>query len=356
MDELSRAKIRDVKSKVITMLDERYKLEGNDTSITSPSKYWSDFCLYFDYLLDLPEEHFAKLRLHTYHLTSDNYQTYYFDEPARIMAGWDGLTKDLPSQYLLSEPVGGIGTYYNGRFLSQDVRRYQSVVRTLYNFNILQKLGTDSNKKNYILEIGGGYGGLVHHLSNILKNTTCFIVDLPEVFLYSASYLSLLNLHKRIYIYDPNDFESILQPDTIKKYDFVLIPNYKLQSLTNFNFDLVINVFSLQEMTTAQVETYLDFICKTCTGVFYSWNQDRQGRNKELHNLSDLLRRRFELVEVANWKSLEWTYWQLLDNPRSLKFKLRENLKDLARSLGILPQPTVFPHREYICKPICSKS
>ncbi len=53
--------------------------EGTDPA--QPSQYWSDFCSAFDYMLELPEESFAKLRLHADHLTGDNYQTYYFGDP-----------------------------------------------------------------------------------------------------------------------------------------------------------------------------------------------------------------------------------------------------------------------------------
>jgi hypothetical protein len=42
-----------------------------------------------------------------------------------------------------------------------------------------------------VLEIGAGYGGLVHRLSNIFKNMTHVIVGVPEILLFSASYVSL---------------------------------------------------------------------------------------------------------------------------------------------------------------------
>jgi len=60
-------------------------------------------------MLWLLEECFSKLRLHTYHLTGDNYQTYYFGTPDSLRPLWEECVKDIPSEYVLSEPAGGIG-------------------------------------------------------------------------------------------------------------------------------------------------------------------------------------------------------------------------------------------------------
>jgi hypothetical protein len=362
MEEFNRAKIRNIKSKVIAMLEERRSLESGETSVVLPSRYWSDFCSYFDYMLGLPEESFAKLRLHTYHLTGDNYQTYYFGDPEQ--STWTGsllemltlemLTKDIPSGYILNEPEGGIGFRYDdGRFVSLDITRFQRGVSTLYRHGVLSELS--SRERAYVLEIGGGYGGLAHHLSNICRNATYIIIDLPETLLFSASYLSLLDHQKKIYIYDRNDFPELIQSGAVECYDFILLPNYKLNSLTHLRFDLVINVASLQEMRTSQAEAYLDFIRETCRGVFYSYNQDHQPRNRELSNLSDLLRQRFDLMEVVNAK-------EKIGIRRRTKLKLRETLKTAAILVGLLDRPDKIgpvrkpapdlTYREYICKPL----
>jgi hypothetical protein len=76
MDESGRATIKDIKTKVIAMIEERQMLAGGQVS-ASPSKFWSDICSASDYMLGLPEEYFAKLRVHTYHLTRDGY--YFYD-------------------------------------------------------------------------------------------------------------------------------------------------------------------------------------------------------------------------------------------------------------------------------------
>ena len=359
MDEKSRAKIKDIKSRIIAMLKERRSLERQDETLVSPSNYWSDFCSYFDYLLDLSEESFEKIRLHTYHLTGDNYQAYYFGDAETFMKtnGLNRFTKDLPSAYVLNEPEGGIGFRLgNGRFVSLDILRYQRAVSTLYRHGILSELAGNNRPRRLVLEIGAGYGGLAHHLSNICQNITYIIVDLPETLLFAATYLALHNPEKKIYVYGPDDHVKAIQQGEIESYDFVFIPNYKLESLLHLRYDLVLNLASFQEMRTAQVEANLEFIRKTCVGVLYSFNRDHQPRNKELSSLSGLLSQKFELIEIHEEES---TRARKIIN--ILKSAIRETRRLIAKFFGLLKRTTTggrsaksisaLPYREYLCRP-----
>lgn len=351
-------KIREVKSKVLAMLEERHALAGNNGhGDILPSKYWSDFCSYFAYLFDLPERHFADLRLHTYHLTGDNYQFYYFGDADgfRLNYNVDALEKELPSEYLLNELERGIGhRFKNGRFISSDIVRYQRIVSNLYRHKVFSELKGLHKDRIQVLEIGGGYGALAHHLSNLIGKATYFMIDLPETLLFSGSYLSLHNPEKRVYIYDKDSFPSVIRSGEIGTYDFVLLPNYQLHSLDHLQFDLVINISSLQEMRTRQAEEYLDFIKRTCQGVFYSWNEDRQSLNKEMTSVSELIKRRFEVVEVTE----ENLY---IEPATSTDSTIRKLIKTAAVSAGIIkrnpPAPVIPPYttencREYICRPL----
>jgi putative sugar O-methyltransferase len=353
MEEVDRAKIRSIKSKVMAMLKERHSVAESQGVVASPSQYWSSVCSYFDYMLGLSEEYFAKLRVHTYHLSGDTYQTYLYDsEDFRHANNLDALTRGIPSAYVLNEPDGGIGfRYRDGRFVSADSLRFQRIVNTLYRQGILSELSGDRARKCHVLEIGAGYGGLAHQLSNICKNMTYVIVDLPETLLFSASYLSLLNPKKKIYLYDSEDFSRLVESETLASYDFVLLPNYRLHSLSRLRFDLVINIASFQEMRTGQVEEYLDFIQRTCTGFLYSWNQDREPRNEELSNLSSLLKQRFEVTEVSDWQ-MSRASWNVEGRTR-VKLVLKAVVKKIALAVGLLDRPTRdFPYREYVCIPM----
>lgn len=356
MEKKSREMIRNIKSKVIAMLEERQRLQAEEIDEASPSEFWSNICSFFDYMLWLPEESFSKLRLHTYHLTGDNYQTYYFEKGVEsFRAAWEELIEGIPWDYVLYEPQGGIGfPCSNGKIVSHDILRFQRVVNTLYRHGIISSIVNANMKRKVVLEIGAGYGGLAHHLSNILGNATYIIVDLPETLLFSASYLSLLNPDKRISINGCTDFAESVRSDVTTSSDFVLIPNYKVDELRHLRFDLVINVASLQEMRSDQVNMYLDFIAKTCRGVFYSWNQDAQPRNAELRNLSEMLRARFELTEVVIRQPVK-----KLTRKDKVRLKLRQVLKPVAILMGLLEKPREGtpdqPYREYICKPLMDK-
>jgi hypothetical protein len=370
MDDNDRAKIKNIKSKVLAMLQERHTLENhphekllndNQTSIADPSKYWSDVCSFFDYMLGLSEESFAKLRLHTYHLTGDNYQLYYYGDPEVFLtsSNLEVTTKGLPLHFIINEPASGIGFHYaKGRFLSLDILRYQQALSTFYRYSVIPETPGADTERRYVLEPGGGYGGLAHHFSNIYKNVVYFIVDLPEVLLFSASYLSLLNPQKKIYLYEKEGFQELLQSKDLGHFDFVLLPNYILESLTQLRFDLVINQSAFQEMRTRQVEKYLDFIKNTCKGVLYSWNRDHQPRNEELSNLTDLLKQRFDLIEVLDWQQNQEK--PKTEHRQSLKLTLRKFLKAAAIYTGLLEKPNkmgsetpaipIPPYHEYICR------
>jgi SAM-dependent methyltransferase len=356
MDEYSREIVRNIKFKIIAMLDERQRLEHGNVTTATPSKYWSDVCSFSDYMLGLPEESFSKLRLHTYHLTGDNYQNYYFGDAEAFKPLWKEEIRDIPSDYILHEPAGGIGfDFGNGRLISRDILRYQHIVNTLYRYGIMSSLAKVNGGPKLILEIGAGYGGLIHHLSNMLPNTTYVLLDLPETLLFSASYLSLLNPEKKMYIYQPSDTDEAIQSAVVNRQDFVLAPNYRLDYLRRLRFDLVINVASLVEMRTDQVNTYLDFIAQTCRGVFYSWNEDARLQNKEMENLTEMIETRFTLTEVLPRQPTE----KLTVKERA-KRKLRQMLKSAVISVGIYDRPkpvSKAPYQtshEYICKPLAS--
>jgi SAM-dependent methyltransferase len=341
--------IRDIKAKVRAMLEERQQLAAHDPQAgVRPSAFWSDFCSYSDYMLELPDESFSKLRLHTYHLTSDNYQTYYFEDAEDFARAKDlkSLTGGIPADLVLNEPEDGIGLRYpNGRFVSVDIIRYQKVVNTLYRQGVIAELsGRAKAQRVIVLEVGGGYGGLAHHLSRIVPRMTYVIVDLPETLLFSAAYLALHNPAKGLYVYDKGDFETAVHPGGIEGFDFVLIPNYRLDALKQMRFDLAINVASFQEMREEEVARYLEFIRETSRGVLYSWNQDAQPRNRELSDLSRMLRERFSITELVE-----------RERPRQ---RLRQTLKALAMRLRLLDMPRRErrPYREYVCRTLAASS
>jgi hypothetical protein len=338
----------EIQRKVRAMLAERQQ-SIQDGPFRRPSAYWTDFTSFFDYMGDLSPRSLAKVRLHTYHLTGDNYQTYYFGNRRGFLDFYGPwlATDGLPAEHVLSEPEDGIGfRLEDGRFVSTDIARFQRSIATLSRKGILDEL-TLLNFPSRIVEIGGGYGGLALHLSGILKSCRYVLVDLPETLVFSAAYLVLQAPAKRLYLYDPVD---PLDAKTLACFDFVLLPDYRLDALIDFEFDLAINVASMQEMRVDQIERYLDFIRKTCRGVFYTCNRDRQNRNDELPSLFDLMGARFEMIEVPQPTVLS------ASRLAHARHGLKRMLRHVARSIGLIeagsegPIVEPFPYVEHLCQ------
>jgi SAM-dependent methyltransferase len=339
MDDQRREAISQIKSKVGLMLKERQAMM-HDTA--DPSLVWSGACDMFDYLPGMQDDSFGKLRLHTHVLTADHYLRYVLGSGKdKLRRRWEGQTKNIPEKYIIQEPEGGFGFRFGDRLISEDTLRYQMLVNALYQRGFLSLLEADRWK--YVLEIGGGYGALAHHLSSLATNTTYVIIDLPETLLFSAAYVSLHNPKANVYVYDPRDFAEVLgSKKGLSAYNFVFVPNYKLGELRALKFDLVINQNSMGEMTASQVREYLDVIAEICTGEFYSFNLDRLSVNTELPSLSDALAKRFIMTEFVS--------------EDRLKVAVKSRLNMLSKGLaGITKNPRpkqYFYYREYFCKPI----
>lgn len=340
MSEFKLAAIRKIKTKVASMLRERHDMDEETNETYDASQVWSAGCSLFDYMISMSDESFSKIRLHTYYLTSDYYLPYVLGHGVDlIQRKWESYVKELPDNYIVYEPKGGFGFEMPGKgMISSDSVRYQQTISTLYHQGVVSNL--ESDKKTYVLEIGGGYGGLIHHLSNISKSTTYIIIDLPETLLFSASYISMLNPEKSIYVYDKDDFIETIQGDT-SKFDFMFIPNFKLSELQKLKFDLVINLNSLGEMTSLQVQEYIDFVFKTCIGSFYSYNQDHLQQNVELSSLTEVLERQFDLIEIPSKEKSVNTVKTLLNKLKKL----------VAKVVGNSSPHQYYFYREYLAKP-----
>ena len=122
---------------------------------------------------------------------------------------------------------------------------------------------------------------------------TRVLLDLPETLLFAANYLTLHCPDARMYLYSAEDAATALAEP--QAYDFILLPNFRLDRLTSWQFDLALNVESMQEMRAEQVNEYLAFLAQRSL-LFYSWNQEANPANRELERLSDHLRRYFQLA------------------------------------------------------------
>ena len=151
-----------------------------------------------------------------------------------------------------------------------------------------------------------------------------------------------------MFLYDPCE---PLTPESFDDFDFVLLPDYKIEALLGQRFDLAINLASMQEMRSDQVERYLDFLQHTCLGAFYSCNRDHQKRNDELPGLFDLIRTRFVMTELPPLSPL--TLPLRSRTRRHLKRSLRRvaEVVGLAERGGESTESDPYPFVEHLCHP-----
>ncbi len=350
MDEERALAIREIKIRVNNMLAERHAITGEaNIHMSTPSEYWQRGCRYFEYMLDLPEKYFTTLREHSHHLTGDRYTLYMApneQNQRKYQKAFNHLWSQIPEQYWINEPEEGYGFQYKERWINNDTLRYQEVINRLYQEGILQAVSKSEDPLN-ILEIGGGFGGFIYHLSRCLppKNCKYFIIDLPEVLLFSASYLAMHQSPDEVYIYDS---KTTLEDQKVEftKHRFNLIPSYQLELLENIVFKLVVNMASFQEMRSQQVNEYLDFIERHLDGILFSRNRDINLRqNPEGLHIGEALEERFLVEEVPI----------IGKSALTKKNRVRKSLLNFGRKLLIdsnrsrLPKGT--PYKDYICQP-----
>lgn len=167
---------------------------------------------------------------------------------------------------------------------------------------------------------------------------------MPEVLLFSAAYLSLYQNPQSVYLYGSENIKEVKET-RFNDYKFILIPNYQLELLSEYNYDLVFNMASFQEMREEQINQYLDFINEHLIGVLFSHNRDVNiDQNIEGLNLKEALDKRFDVKEI----DINNIY------PIKIKDKLYNLLAYVARKIFSKPDynstPNSTPYKNYICR------
>jgi hypothetical protein len=334
-------KITDLKRNVREMLEARAG-RADGTAHGNPASTWTQSIRALDYLMNLSEEDFLNIRVHTGPINGEPVFSFWhkdqpFDPPKFAEAvGYKFQTEGIPEAYWLSEPPapgipGPMGVTWKGKVVNHDIARYQSCVTNLYEMGVLRELSANKTK-NLVLEVGGGYGGLAHHLGRILAaNSTYVIMDLPEMLLFAGAYLIVNNPDKDIYVYEESTFGHGFLSGGVYDYDYVLLPNYVLKDLYSLpEINLMVNMLSFQEMTREQVGEYLEFGRKKLSGCLYSSNYDIPPKGA-LHpdTVSTLLSEYFDLFPPPGFYEKymtdirDWTSYLLLLAGRSARRLLR---------------------------------
>ena len=278
--------------------------------VTAPSAYWNEELANIDYMVDATRLIVRRLRQHAFWITglrAYEYRTLHDQRHELFEGRMQALLALGGADLAVPEPpaLGGFGYPIDGGLYNLDTLKYLEVLVGMRRAGILEDLSKAA--RPVIVEVGGGWGGLAYQLKTLLPRATCIIVDLPEVFLFSAVYLgALFPAARHVFCTEPS------VPHAAASADFVYVPNTAADAVRALAPHLLLNVASFQEMTDAQVEAYGRLGAASGCRWLYSLNRERSRHNSQLTGISDILSRYYDLRSVD---VLDTDYTQALKKP-----------------------------------------
>lgn len=281
-----------VRDAVFAMLQQQSELDAN------PSGYWRSELAGFDYLFDASPLIIAKLRHHAYHLTGlkeYEYRSHHSRITPQLEKRLQQLKeRDFEGVRIPESPLmGGFGYTIDGELYNADTLKFYESLIVLDEARMLDQFRNAPERK-IVCEIGAGWGGLAYQFKTLFPHTTYVIVDLPGSILFGATYLkTLFPQAKTLIIEGMQDAANIAQA---KDYDFIFVPHFAWKELSLPRPDLLMNMCSFQEMTTAQVKNYIAKAHAWGIPHVYSINRDHSPNNPELTRVSRILSNHYAIT------------------------------------------------------------
>ena len=268
------------------------------TGAEDPSAYWAEELENIDYLLDASPLIVRKLRHHAFHITGIRPYDYrskpdgrreHFEARLRDLRELGGETLLVPE----SSALGGFGHKIDGRLFNVDTLKFYEVLIGMERGGVLHAIR--NAKRPVVCEIGAGWAGFAYQFRTLFPHVTYVIVDFPELFLFSATYLGTVFPDARLLFAES---ETEAGTDRWLEADFVFVPNTLAHFVDVAPLDLAINMVSFQEMTAAQVRRYANLFALARCPTLYSLNRERSPYNTELASVSQALAEWYQLTEV----------------------------------------------------------
>ncbi len=220
----------------------------------------------------------------------------------------------------------------------------------IYFFHVLLPfINQKSQKKKrvFILEIGGGYGGLAYKIKRSFPETTCILLDLPEANFISNHYIKslepkakILNLEKILKQkgVKTTDYLSINESD-ILKYDYVILPGYLLENFVGRFIDFSINTRSFMEMNLQTINFYFCHIQRLIAenGFFYCVNRYKKSTSGDIVKFKKFPFDKF-------WDPIVWqkSFFQPMIHEALLKRQVEENSSFMKKLNRLKPYDVEF--------------
>jgi putative sugar O-methyltransferase len=269
-------------------------------AVARPSEYWAEELSRFLYMFDASPLIIEQLRHHTHHLTGIQVYTYRTGadrkEGAKYLEKINAL-RALDERDLFvpeARDLGGFGHDVEGKLANIDTLKFYECMIAMDRGGALDAL-RETRERQVAVEIGTGWGGLAYSFKRLFPNTCYVLIDFPELFLFSATYLMTMFPDAKIaFITDKSsDIEGAWAD-----YDFIFVPNTLQQELRPERLDLAINTVSFQEMTSAQVRAYVALVAGLGCPLFYSLNRGRSLFATELTDVHEILGECYALTPV----------------------------------------------------------
>src|SRR5688572_22979289 len=217
------------------------------------SEYWTEELDIIDYMIEASPLIVRKLRHHAFPITAIRPYDYrdkgdgrrqYFEARLQALREQGGDTLLVPE----APALGGFGYEIDGRLYNVDTLKFFEVLIGMERGGVLAALR--AKPRPVVCEVGSGWGGFAYQLKTLLPGGTCVLVDFPELFLFSATYLATMFPGARMVFAGTDSAGPI---ETWAEADFVFVPNTMAASVTRLPLDLLVNMVSFQEMTDTQV-------------------------------------------------------------------------------------------------------
>jgi glycosyltransferase involved in cell wall biosynthesis len=276
------------------------RMKGGDAlaAAASPSVYWSEELENIDYVIDASPLVVRKLRQHAFHITNVRPYDYrnkndgrreFFEARLQALRSLGGDALLVPE----SPAMGGFGYHVGAQLFNVDTIKFYEVLIGMERGGVLSAVrGID---RPLVCEIGAGWGGFIYQFKTLFPRATCVLVDFPELFLFSATYLGAVFPAAKLLFVGTDGAASI---DGWRDADFVFVPHSLSRLVSTLPLDLTVNMVSFQEMTDTQVRSYAAMAAAAGCPLLYSMNRERSLYNTELVSVSEALADCYTLTEV----------------------------------------------------------
>jgi hypothetical protein len=220
------------------------------------SAYWTEELENIDYLIEASPLIVRKLRHHAFHITGIRPYDYRTkgDSRRELFAARLRALRDIGGDALLvpeSPALGGFGYEIDGHLFNVDTLKFYEVLIGMSRGGVLDVIR--ALERPVVCEIGAGWAGFAYQFKTLFPRTRYVIVDFPELFLYSATYLGTVLPESRMAFCGTTDTPTLADAGDA---DLVFVPATLSHLVAQQPLDLTVNMVSFQEMTDAQVRSY----------------------------------------------------------------------------------------------------